>query len=86
MFQPVFLQEEENTILTKENFKEELRQRVRESYALELEDASPNELFFTLGSLVKAIYNDNWRQTWKNYLTEEQKQVYYFSIEFLPGK
>lgn len=66
--------------------KEELRQRVRESFALELEDASANELFFTLGNLVKAVYNDNWRETWKNYLKEEQKQAYYFSIEFLPGK
>ncbi|WP_207940871.1 glycogen phosphorylase [Enterococcus sp. DIV2402] len=74
------------TILTKENLKEELRQRIRESYAVELEDASADELFFTLGSLVKAIYNDNWRETWKNYLKEEQKQAYYFSIEFLPGK
>ena len=74
------------TILTKENLKEELRQRIRESYAVELEDASSYELFFTLGSLVKAIYNDNWRETWKNYLKEEQKQAYYFSIEFLPGK
>jgi starch phosphorylase len=63
-----------------------LRQRVRESFALELEDASANELFFTLGNLVKAVYNDNWRETWKNYLKEEQKQAYYFSIEFLPGK
>lgn len=63
-----------------------MRQRVRESFALELEDASANELFFTLGNLVKAVYNDNWRETWKNYLKEEQKQAYYFSIEFLPGK
>ncbi|KAF1305258.1 glycogen/starch/alpha-glucan phosphorylase [Enterococcus saccharolyticus] len=73
-------------MLTKENLKEELRQRIRESYALELEDASAHELFFTLGNLVKAVYNDNWRETWKNYLKEEQKQAYYFSIEFLPGK
>lgn len=63
-----------------------MRQRIRESYALELEDASAHELFFTLGNLVKAVYNDNWRETWKNYLKEEQKQAYYFSIEFLPGK
>lgn len=81
-----FSQQGVRTILTKENLKEELRQRVRESYALELEDASANELFFTLGNLVKAVYNDNWRETWKNYLKEEQKQAYYFSIEFLPGK
>lgn len=72
--------------ITKELLKEELRKRVRDSYALELEDATSNELFYALGAFVKATYNDNWRKTWKNYLTEEQKQVYYFSIEFLPGK
>lgn len=72
--------------LTKEEIKKELRQRLRDTYALELEDAGPVELFYSLGGLIKAISNEKWHKTWKNYLTEEQKQVYYFSIEFLPGK
>jgi len=72
--------------LTKEEIKQELRRRLRDNYALELEDAGPVELFYSLGELVKAVSNEKWQKTWKNYLTEEQKQVYYFSIEFLPGK
>lgn len=72
--------------LTKEEITAELRRRLRENYALELEDAGPVDLFYALGGLIKAISNEHWRKTWKNYLTEEQKQVYYFSIEFLPGK
>ncbi|MDN6639648.1 MAG: glycogen/starch/alpha-glucan phosphorylase [Tetragenococcus sp.] len=72
--------------MTKEEIKKELRQRLRDTYALELEDAGPLELFYSLGGLIKAISNEKWQKTWKNYLTEEQKQVYYFSIEFLPGK
>lgn len=63
-----------------------MRQRLKEKYAMEITDASPQELFTVLGSVVRGLYSDNWRQTWKNYLTEEKKQVYYFSIEFLPGK
>ncbi|GMA54699.1 alpha-1,4 glucan phosphorylase [Alicyclobacillus contaminans] len=72
--------------MTKEEIKQELRRRLRDNYALELEDAGPVELFYSLGELVKAVSNEKWQKTWKNYLTEEQKQVYYFSIEFLPGK
>lgn len=72
--------------LTKAVFKKEMKQRLKEKYAMEFSDATPQELFMVLGSVVKAYYADSWRETWKNYMVEEQKQVYYFSIEFLPGK
>ncbi len=72
--------------LDKEVFKEELKQRLRENYAMELEDASKQEIFYALGALVKARYSDAWRDTWKYYVDKHKKQVYYFSIEFLPGR
>ncbi|MFD1452246.1 glycogen/starch/alpha-glucan phosphorylase [Oceanobacillus sojae] len=72
--------------LDKEVFKEELKQRLRENYAMELEDASKQEIFYALGALVKARYSDAWRDTWKYYMDKHKKQVYYFSIEFLPGR
>ncbi|GIO23571.1 glycogen/starch/alpha-glucan phosphorylase [Oceanobacillus sp. J11TS1] len=72
--------------LDKEMFKKELKQRLRENYAMELEDATEQELFYTLGTLVKARYSDAWGDTWKYYVNKKKKQVYYFSIEFLPGK
>lgn len=72
--------------LTKSKLKSEIKQRLKEKYAMDIEDATPQELFMVMGSVVKAYYADSWGQTWKDYLTEEQKQVYYFSIEFLPGK
>jgi hypothetical protein len=53
---------------------------------MEVNDASPNELYQTLGSLLTSTYSQNWQQTWKDYREAEQKQAYYFSIEFLPGK
>lgn len=73
-------------MLSKKKFKSEMRQRLREKYAMEIEDASSQELFNVLGSVIKAYYSDSWRQSWKSYLANEDKQVYYFSIEFLPGK
>lgn len=73
-------------MITKKQLIKELRKNIQETYAIELEDASSQELFFSLGTTVKGIYNKNWQKTWNNYLKEEQKQAYYFSIEFLPGK
>lgn len=74
------------SMLTKKELINQLRKNLQEDYAIELEDATSEEIFFSLGSTVKAISNENWQKTWKNYLKEQQKQVYYFSIEFLPGK
>lgn len=72
--------------MTVNEFKEEMKQRLKEKYAMDFKDASPQEVFHVLGSVVKAYYSDAWSDTWKDYLRAEQKQVYYFSIEFLPGK
>ncbi|WP_205410330.1 glycogen/starch/alpha-glucan phosphorylase [Gracilibacillus timonensis] len=72
--------------MTKKEFKQEFQQRLRENYAMEVGEAKAPELFNTLGAVLKAKYSNDWRDTWKNYLVKKQKQVYYFSIEFLPGK
>lgn len=72
--------------LDKKTFKKELRQRLSENYAMEIEDASEQELFYTLGTLIKAQYAESWGNTWRRYVSKQQKQVYYFSIEFLPGR
>lgn len=72
--------------MSKELFKKEMQQRLKEKYAMEIEDASAQELYNVLGSVAKAYYSDAWSNTWKDYLEVGQKQSYYFSIEFLPGK
>ena len=72
--------------ITKEQFIKEFKQRLTDEYALDVKDATPEELYQTLASVVKSGYSDIWRKTWKNYIKEDQKQVYYFSIEFLPGR
>ena len=43
---------------------------------MEVNDASPNELYQTLGSLLTSTYSQNWQQTWKDYREAEQKQAY----------
>jgi len=72
--------------MDKKKFKQSFSRRLAEKFAMDVADASPNELYQTLGSLLTSAYSQNWQQTWKDYREAEQKQAYYFSIEFLPGK
>lgn len=72
--------------MNKTEFKQSFSQRLAEKFAMGVADASPNELYQTLGSLMTSTYSQDWQQTWTDYREVEQKQVYYFSIEFLPGK
>ena len=70
----------------KEVFKEKFKNRLDEKYALDVKDATPQELYLTLSSIVRSSYSRYWRKTWKKYMEDGKKQIYYFSIEFLPGR
>lgn len=72
--------------LTKEQFKSDLKKKIQEMYANEINSASKYEIFSSLGLLIQAYYSHAWKDTWKEYQAKKKKQVYYFSIEFLPGK
>lgn len=72
--------------MEKKEFKQQFKKRLAEKFAMEVKDASATELYQTLGSIMTAHYSQDWRQTWQDYRDQQQKQAYYFSIEFLPGK
>jgi starch phosphorylase len=72
--------------MNKTEFKQSFSRRLAEKFAMGVADASPDELYQTLGSLMTSAYSQNWQETWKDYREADQKQAYYFSIEFLPGK
>lgn len=72
--------------MTKESFIQLFNQKLREIYALEIGDAGKTELFNTLGAVLTSYYATPWMQTNQTYRKKKCKQVYYFSIEFLPGK
>lgn len=72
--------------IEKEVFKQKFLEMLTEKYAISVEDASPSEIYATLGTLIRATYAKDWRNTWRDYDTYHQKQAYYFSIEFLPGR
>lgn len=74
------------TDLTKEKFIEDFKRTLLRKFPQELEEASDYELYMTLGSLVKEYQAENWMKTTNRYRKYKEKQVYYFSIEFLLGR
>lgn len=72
--------------LTKEQFKKDLVQMLQQRYALSIENSSNYELYNSIGSLARVYYSGDWIKNTENLKEKQQKQAYYFSIEFLPGK
>lgn len=73
-------------IKNKEDVKQLFKDRVETMYGISFESASPIESYTALASVVKDYIYRNWAKTNKGYDEDNQKQAYYFSIEFLSGK
>ncbi|AFS77674.1 glycogen/starch/alpha-glucan phosphorylase GlgP [Gottschalkia acidurici 9a] len=71
---------------SKEKFKEIFVDRIETIYGISLEESSDLEQYTALSSMIKDYIHRNWVQTHKRYNDAKAKQVYYLSIEFLPGK
>jgi len=72
--------------LTRAQFKEDFLAEIKTLYATDLSDTSALNQFIALGHLVRRYDGSNWKQTGDRYRQHDDKQVYYFSIEFLPGR
>jgi len=70
----------------KERFKSEFLEKLERSYGKNINQATPMDLYKTLGSMVREYVSKNWMNTNQQYAEQEVKQVYYFSIEFLLGR
>lgn len=67
-------------------FKEEFQRRIIERYGRSFEQAHITEKYMTLGEMVRDYASVHWN-TSKNIVTDHQeKQMYYFSMEFLIGR
>lgn len=71
--------------LTKEVFKNRLRKKLDNEFEESITQASNSDLFTAISSIVRDGYAPQWRRTRIAENQQNQKQVYYFSIEFLPG-
>ena len=72
--------------LTKSQFKQDFKRRLKDDLALDIDEASYFDMYKVLAGMVKSAYNQNWHHTWRSYDQQHKKQLYYFSIEFLPGR
>lgn len=73
-------------LIDKESFKKDYKKKFLELHGIELEEGKSFHKYEALGSLVKDYIAEDWIQTKKNYENSTQKQVYYFSMEFLLGR
>ncbi len=72
--------------ISKEKFKEDYKKTFTNMYTSTLEKGSSVQQFNALGTLLRTYVSEGWRNERERYISDSQKQVFYFSIEFLPGK
>lgn len=72
--------------LDKRTFINDFTKKLMTMFAEDVKDASPLHKYLALGSLIKEYASERWMKTNKQYTEEKDKQVYYFSLEFLIGR
>ncbi len=70
----------------KEEFKKLYKEKFVETEGKAFEQGSTREHYHALVSLLKDRLNLNWTKSIKSYSEKNERQVYYFSMEFLIGK
>ena len=71
---------------SKTSFKRNYKKKLSSMFGKSLTDASISDKYITLASMIRDTINENWVNTNDTYLQEKERQVYYFSLEFLVGK
>ena len=72
-------------MMTKDEFKKAFLDELDTHFSVAIDEATDYELFEALSAVVRHGYSENWRRTRTEDNNQQTKQVYYFSIEFLPG-
>lgn len=67
-------------------FKDAYKKKFEDMFAVPYTSGSTTEQFQALGQLLRSIYTDKWVHYNQEKLDSKQKQVFYFSMEFLPGR
>ena len=72
--------------LTKEEFKKSYVDSMATVFGRVMEKASPIEQYIVLGDFVRGYAAKNWMVSKENSAKKGDKQMYYFSMEFLMGR
>ncbi|MCR4441524.1 MAG: glycogen/starch/alpha-glucan phosphorylase [Peptococcaceae bacterium] len=67
-------------------FKKKFKERFLSLYGKDFTQGSPIQHFMTLASMVRDEISRNLHETGQIYGRSREKKMYYFSIEFLPGR
>ena len=70
----------------KEEFKEEFRTRIEARYGRSLEQSHVTEQYMILGNMIRDYVAFNWKASKQEIAKRQEKQMYYFSMEFLMGR
>ncbi|SEA27158.1 starch phosphorylase [Thalassobacillus cyri] len=70
----------------KEEFKQAFSQKLEAKLGKTVETATEVDAYRALGSLLRERIGKKWLETNQRYEQEKEKQVYYFSMEFLIGR
>ena len=70
----------------KETFKEAYENKYKNLHGEEIEEGKNQQKYEALGSLIKDYVIRLWMKTNKKYNKTGEKQIYYFSMEFLLGR
>lgn len=72
--------------IDKEKIKADFRQNLINLYSIDIDESSSFQKYVALGFLIRSYVAENWLETNKKYTNNKDKQVYYFSMEFLIGR
>ncbi|WP_330654230.1 glycogen/starch/alpha-glucan phosphorylase [Caproiciproducens sp. MSJ-32] len=72
--------------INKESLKKEFKERFLELIGKRIEDGTKEQKYYVLGSLVREYLMNDWLNTQDRYKESNQKEIYYFSMEFLIGR
>lgn len=72
--------------LTVEQFVEDYKRQFVNSYAFSYKEGTDRQKYHALGRLIRHYLSDNWGRCRADYKKNKVKQMYYFSMEFLPGR
>ena len=73
-------------MIDKKTFKKAYIKKYKALHGEEIEDGNNQQKYEALGSLIKEYVQGNWMNSNKEYNKTKEKQVYYFSMEFLLGR
>lgn len=75
-----------NKFSDKKEFVEEFKRRIIERYGRSIEEAHITEKYIVLGEMVRDYASVNWKDTKDAIKRDQEKEMYYFSMEFLIGR